>query len=194
MKNQIKELLQISDVSYYRWRKQRKIFNLLEKYFTQQDLKDFLSKKGEIKKQELIKDLDVDELEYLIKNKIERFSSDERLKELIRFFSISNLQKLATALAASLRNNGQDSGRAKCLDNIPSMQQFINILENIMDDKIVELKKDTVDHVFESTLSDFNDKVSFDFSEEDKVIISHILDRYRVYNTLYNLEKTSIVS
>jgi len=189
MKNQIKELLQISDVSYYRWRKQRKIFNLLEKYFTQQDLKDFLSKKGEIKKQELIKDLDVDELEYLIKNKIERFSSDERLKELIRFFSISNLQKLATALAASLRNNGQDSGRAKCLDNIPSMQQFINILENIMNDLV-----DTVDHAFESTLSDFNDKVSFDFSEEDKVIIGHILDRYRVYNTLYNLEKTSIVS
>ena len=181
--------------SYYNWDNQdRPIIKLLQTYFPhKEDLEEFLGEKGEIKKQELIKDLDVDELEYLIKNKIERFSSDERFKELIRFFSISNTQKLATALAESLRNNGVDSGRAKYLDNIPSMQQFINALENIMDDRIIELKKDTVDHTFEFTLRDFNEKISFDFSEEDKPIISHILDRYRVYNTLYNLEKTSTI-
>ncbi len=51
MKKQILELKQISDVSYYRWKKSPKqkdkkeapkIFSLLEKYFTEQDLEEFL--------------------------------------------------------------------------------------------------------------------------------------------------------
>lgn len=42
-KKMICELLGISDKSFYRWKEERKIFNLLEKYFTKKDLEEFLS-------------------------------------------------------------------------------------------------------------------------------------------------------
>lgn len=64
MKKQIIELLQISNVSYYRWRKSPKregdnkppkIFDLLEKYFTEQELQEFLDS-GEISKFEILEE------------------------------------------------------------------------------------------------------------------------------------------
>jgi len=176
--------------SYYNWDNQnRPIIKLLQTYFPNKDeLEEFLTT-HKIKKQELIKNIDIDELEFLIKNKVKNFSSNERLKELIRFFSISDTQKLAISLAESLRNHGIESGSAKYLENIPSMQQFIDMLEHILVDRISELKENNDKHIFEFILRDFNEKVGFDFSEEDKPIIGHILDRYQVYNTLYNLEK-----
>ena len=36
------ELLDISEKSYYRWKKERKIFTLLEKYFSDEELEEFL--------------------------------------------------------------------------------------------------------------------------------------------------------
>lgn len=50
-KKVICELLGISDKSYYRWREERKIFPLLEKYFKKEDLEEFLET-GKIKKLE----------------------------------------------------------------------------------------------------------------------------------------------
>lgn len=64
MKKQIIELLQISNVSYYRWKKAPKregdnkppkIFELLEKYFTEQELQEFLDT-GKISKFEIIEE------------------------------------------------------------------------------------------------------------------------------------------
>lgn len=64
MKKQIIELLQISNVSYYRWRKSPKregdnkppkIFDLLEKYFTEQELQEFLDT-GKISKFEILEE------------------------------------------------------------------------------------------------------------------------------------------
>ncbi|MDD5406977.1 MAG: hypothetical protein PHE73_08585 [Sulfurovaceae bacterium] len=77
MKKQITELMQISDVSYYRWKKSPKqkdkkeapkIFSLLEYAFSEQELDEYLSS-GKIEKLELIKDIDIEELKTLIKNK-----------------------------------------------------------------------------------------------------------------------------
>ena len=56
MKKEICKLLKISEVSYYRWRKERKVFSLLEKYFTEEDLSEFLET-GEITKQERLNEL-----------------------------------------------------------------------------------------------------------------------------------------
>lgn len=42
MKKEICDLLSISEVSYYRWKKERKIFSLLEKYFSETDLREFI--------------------------------------------------------------------------------------------------------------------------------------------------------
>ena len=55
MKKQICELLDISDVSYYRWRQDRLIISFLEKYFTEAEITEYIQTK-KIKKLELIKD------------------------------------------------------------------------------------------------------------------------------------------
>jgi predicted flavoprotein YhiN len=63
------ELFGFSTQSYFNWKKEahtkRKIISLLEKYFTKEDLEEFLET-GEIQKQELVKDLSHDELKKLI--------------------------------------------------------------------------------------------------------------------------------
>ena len=93
MKNQIIKLLKISDVSYYRWRKERKIFGLLEKYFTTKDLEEYL-KTGSIDKQEIVKDLSMKDLEELKGHKekdYHKMKKDELFKEhekLLAFLSI----------------------------------------------------------------------------------------------------------
>jgi hypothetical protein len=55
-KKVICELLDISDKSYYRWREERKIFPLLEKYFQKEELEEFLDT-GSIKKFENLKQI-----------------------------------------------------------------------------------------------------------------------------------------
>ena len=52
----VSDLLGISEKSYYRWKEERKIFALLEKYFTDDDIKNFLET-GNIEKQDRLKEL-----------------------------------------------------------------------------------------------------------------------------------------
>lgn len=55
MKKQICELLDISDVSYYRWKQDRLIIPFLEKYFSEAEITEYIQTK-KVKKLELIKD------------------------------------------------------------------------------------------------------------------------------------------
>lgn len=68
MKNVITKLLGISEVSYYRWKKERMIIDLLEKYFTENELKEFIEN-NKITKLELIKDLSTEEIKDILNNK-----------------------------------------------------------------------------------------------------------------------------
>ena len=61
----VSNLLGISEKSFYRWRGERKIFSLLEKYFTNNDLQDFLEN-DRIEKLELIKDKTTDDIKKLL--------------------------------------------------------------------------------------------------------------------------------
>jgi len=61
VKEAIKKLLDISDVSYYRWKKERPIFDLLEAYFTKDELNEFLET-GKIEKFEAIKNKTKEEI------------------------------------------------------------------------------------------------------------------------------------
>jgi hypothetical protein len=167
----------------------RPIIALLEQ-FSKEELEEFLENK-KIYKYELIKDMDTEELEFIIKNK---GSSNERLHELLKFFSISDSKVLGRVLASSLRNNGLDTGTAEYLDRIPNMQQLIYTLRNILNDRSSELKKNSKYPTFEQVIRHFNENVGFDFSENDELTLSYILGRYRVYNTLYNFENTTKTS
>ena len=86
-KQQACRILDISTRSYSNFNKQNKpIIKLLEKYFTKEDLQEFIET-GKIQKQELVKDLTVDDLnslnnlkEQLILDEIKR--TEEKLEEL----------------------------------------------------------------------------------------------------------------
>ena len=81
------EILDISTRSYSNFSKQKRlIIHLLEKYFTKEDLQEFIET-GKIEKQELAKDLTIDDLnslnnlkEQLILDEIKR--TEEKLEEL----------------------------------------------------------------------------------------------------------------
>ena len=92
MKEAVKKLLKISDVSYYRWKKERPIFDLLETYFTAEELNEFLET-GKIEKLEAIKNLTRQDIE-------DKFKKDDSktlaLLEDYAFFSLKD--KLSTKL------------------------------------------------------------------------------------------------
>lgn len=81
----VSDLLGISEKNFYRWKEERKIFKLLEKYFTDEDIKDFLEN-NKIEKLDLIKDISFDELKKLInlKNNQSIIEEIEKKKQEIR--------------------------------------------------------------------------------------------------------------
>lgn len=81
----VSNLLGISEKSFYRWKEERKIFKLLEKYFTDKDINDFLEK-DKIEKLDLIKDISIDELKELVnlKNNQSIIEEIEKKKQEIR--------------------------------------------------------------------------------------------------------------
>ena len=83
----ITELMCFSRNTFFVWKREnRPVMNLLKKYFSKEELQEFLET-GKIQKQELVKDLTVDELnslnnlkEQLILDEIKR--TEEKLEEL----------------------------------------------------------------------------------------------------------------
>jgi len=74
MKHMICKLLDISEVSYYRWKKDRLIIPFLEQYFTKDDLDEYI-KTNKVKKLELIKDYTIEELEEKLNQTIQNEDS-----------------------------------------------------------------------------------------------------------------------
>lgn len=65
----ISTILGCSVSGYYRWKKEKRpVINLLYKYFTKEELQEFVET-GEIKKQELIKDFSLEDLKNINKRK-----------------------------------------------------------------------------------------------------------------------------
>lgn len=68
---------------FYKWKKSdRLIISLLQEYFSDDDLEEFLAD-GKIQKQELIKDIDFHELKQLIENK-DLLSKLVEIKEVLK--------------------------------------------------------------------------------------------------------------
>ena len=72
----ISQLLGISEKSFYRWKEQRAIFKLFSKYFTDNEIKEFLDT-GKIEKFDIISNKSVDELKELLSIKNEQLILDE---------------------------------------------------------------------------------------------------------------------
>lgn len=174
------ELFGFSTQSYFNWKRdaktKRKIMDLLDIYFSKEMLEEFLET-GKVSKLELIKLSETEEF---------KFTAKERLQELIKFFAVYPTKDLKEALSKSLLENDLNSGTVKYLNTAIKKYDFIKVFKNILSD--LNNKDDNTEHVFQKVVNDFNEKIGFDFSGHDELIIYHIIIRYKVYNTLYGLE------
>ena len=161
----------------------RPIITLLEKYFSKEELEEFL-RTGEIKKQELLKEQDSVQLELLLQDKK---IVCERISEIIRLLTKSKTEHLALALAKSLEAHGIISGTSKRLRKTTKKFDFLDDLDRILRDLISESSKG-IATTFQSIIDNFNQEIGFDFDKNDQPIIEHIIIRYRVYTTLYDLD------
>lgn len=162
----------------------RPIISLLEKYFSKEDLEEFL-KTGEIKKQELLKKQDFMQLELILQDKK---ILCERISEIIKLLTKYTGEDLALSLAKSLEFHGVISGTSKRLHKTKDKEDFLRDLEKILNDLSHEISEGK-NTEFQSIIQSFNEDIGFDFSKDDESIVYHIITRYRVYNTLYDLDK-----
>lgn len=168
------ELFEFSAPTYYKWKKheKRKVFDLLEKYFTKEDLEDFLAI-GKIPR--------YDEVEN------SKFDNYVRTSEIIKLLSKYTAEHLALSLAKSLESDGVISGTSKRLRKTTTKYDFLNDLEKILADLSHEISEGKFT-TFQSVIKSFNEEIGFDFDKNDQSIVDHIIIRYRVYNTLYDLD------
>lgn len=186
------ELFQFSSPTYYKWKKHenRPIFDLLDKYFSKEDLEEYV-KTGKVSKYEAIE------------NNI--FTNHVRKTEILKFLSIVDTNTLKSTLIEALQENSINSGTIEYLSQKRSKFEVIKKIRNLLEDLYSE-KQPSSRYVrstpnidandsetkswfeFEKALNKFNDKIGFDFGIEDRAILDNIISRYKVYNTLYRLE------
>ncbi|MDY0196002.1 MAG: hypothetical protein WC253_06185 [Sulfurovaceae bacterium] len=201
------KLFDVSINTYYLWKKQgRSVFTLLEKYFTKEDLEEFIFSEK------------ISRYEGKDSKKIDDYI---RISEIIKLLTKYKADTLSIALSESLESCGIISATSKRLKDFIHKDSFLKELEKILRDldseksynkdkgkslpKNIELEinekenfrliKNNADktsfketHTFQSIVNDFNDKIGFDFNENDHWIIWKIISRYKVYNTLYDLD------
>jgi len=185
------KLFDFSINTYYLWKKQgRLIFDLLDKYFSKEDLEEFIST-GKVSKYEDIE------------NNI--FTNHIRTTEILKFLSITETDTLKNTLVDILKENNINAGTVEYLKSRRSKYEILKKIRNLLDDLYHEKQENRrynsgipdIDtsisenqswYEFEKVLSTFNDQLGFDFNTEDRGIIDNIISRYKVYNTLYKLE------
>lgn len=168
------KLFQFSSPTYYKWKKHenRPIFDLLDRYFSKEDLEEYV-KTGEIAKFGSPK------------NNI--FTNHIRTDEIIKLLEKSNIKLLSISLAENIEKFNDISGTTKLLRLNESPIEFLRDLEKILLDSKSETKN--VSYAFRYAVEGFNEDIGFDFSHTDTNIIRSIISRYKVYNTLYDLDK-----
>lgn len=187
--------------TYYKWKKEnRPIINLLN-YFDLKELQLFLQT-GKISKLELIKGIDYKDLEQKLN---EKSLNQNRLNEIIKIFTIYDTDTLKNALKEAFEKNNISFGTIEYLKQKRTKLEVIKKIENLLDDLQHEKQSNSryissvpnVDndeknqsyYEYEKAIADLNDKLGFDFSESDRVLVYNIISRYKVYNTLYVLDK-----
>jgi hypothetical protein len=148
MKKQICELLEISPASYYRWRGKRKGLILLEKYFTEKDLDEFL-RTGKISKMENKKTWNKKEEEFILKTAMykineasKKWTMDPSKKVISKKLFIESLRDAITAneLLDNLKN--QKSWNKNIVQI--TYDFFINMISEIEIEALINNKKEII--------------------------------------------------
>lgn len=165
--------------TYYKWkREKRPIIALLEKYFTKEDLEEFLLT-NQVSKYE----------------SIERSIICDRLPEILKLLTKYTTKELRALLAKSFEENDVLSGTYTRLlkyseynkeDKFDTLKDIDYLLFDVFDEK----QKNENDTPFQDILKSFNKFIGFDFNENDIPVIKQIMSRYKVYNTLHDLDKS----
>jgi hypothetical protein len=170
-KNLMSKLLDVSLKSIYNFEKQNRPIIKLLNYLSDSDAEELLEI-GKITRLE-----NINFIEYI------------RLSEIIKFLEKSNIEFLCNSLAKYIEIYNGISGITKSLrSNRSSKLEFLRDLEKILLDLKWEIAKGE-NNIFQSIIKDFNQDIGFDFNVADMAIIENIISRYRVYNTLYDLDK-----
>lgn len=171
-KELIAKLLGVTVKSVYNYEKEeRKIVNLLNKYFDDNDANEFLTT-NKISKLENIRNNGLDQT---------------RISEIIKLLTKYTAEHLALSLAICLESHGVISGTSKRLRKTTKKFDFLDDLDRILRDLISEDSKGG-STTFKSIIDSFNKIIGFDFDKNDQSIIDHIIIRYSVYNTLHDLD------
>jgi len=167
-KNKIySDIFNFNTSTYYRWKEEKRpIVALIDKYFTKEDLEEFLAT-GKVSKYE-----DVE-------NNV--FSNHIRTTEILKLLSILDAETLKNTLIEALLKNNINSGTVKYLKQKRTKFEIIKIIRNLLDDLHSEK--------FKEVFNEYNKKIGFDFNEKDRAIFENIISRYTVYSTLYNLDR-----
>jgi len=164
-------LFSTSESTYYKWKKEnRPIINLLSQYFSVKELEDFVTT-SQITKFELIKELSVEELEAKLSN-IGYYDRDQRVQEIILLLKKYSTKELLNALNY-------------CFDKYEMTNRW-NYDKYAIIEKIRNLLQDQSHN---DLIIDFNEKIGFDFNINDIKAIEYLLMRFKVYNTLYEIEE-----
>ncbi|MFA5502423.1 MAG: hypothetical protein WC253_07290 [Sulfurovaceae bacterium] len=171
-KNLMSKLLDVSLKSIYNFEKQNRPIIKLLNYFSDNDAEELLEI-GKITRLE-----NINFIEYI------------RLSEIIKLLEKSNIEFLCNSLAKYIEIYNGISGITKSLrSNRSSKLEFLRDLEKILLDLKWEITK-SENNIFQPVIKDFNQDIGFDFNHTDTNIIRNIIQRYNVYNTLYDLDKT----
>jgi hypothetical protein len=166
----ISKLCGISEPSYYIWKNKSHIelVALIEKYFTTEDLQEFLDT-----------------------GKVSKYDNKDRIKEILRLLTKYTTKTLSSTLANALESNDNTSGTYKRLisyTDTASKLNFIKDLKRLLLDLYSEIRNESSTQ-FQMVFKDFNEKIGFDFNEDDISTITQIISRYHVFNTIYDLDK-----
>ncbi|MCT7616655.1 hypothetical protein N5U05_02785 [Aliarcobacter butzleri] len=172
-KETMAKLFSTAEGTYYKWKKEnRPIINLLETYFTKEELEEFIST-NEIKKLELIKNYSLEELENKLNTQQVIYDDDYIIKNLTFKFLMFNNKKALISLR-------------KIIDELPNFNVNKNDLLRIMQNYpvsffSVETKNDKKTAIF------FIDKLLTNY--EVNLLIKY---RKEIFTSFYDIEDIKV--
>lgn len=170
------EIFKFSRQSWNNWKKEnRPITVLIEKYFTDKDLQEFLDT-----------------------GKISKFDNIERLPEILKLLTKYTAKEFWESIIAAYSDFDEFKGYALFLTqqmfiegHLKDKFDFLKELDYLLVGRLDVFREDmkNVSEEYLKVINSFNKMIGFDFNENDIPIIKQIMSRYEVYNTLYDLDK-----
>lgn len=165
MKEIVCQVLGISQGSYYRWKQERPVINLLEKYCTQEDLEEYLNT-GKIEKFERNLEQNDDFDEFFMKNalmKIELYGTRDKIPFFVAVKQALNMEPIQAILPVKTFLN------ILTKNDVTDIESFYMMLDN------KKLKYDNWRIIIRDFLTNKLSKKEFDALVKNKKYVNEYL-------------------